>query len=180
MMAGHDVAARQRKLQWLTNVLTACVQGPAAPKRILRCIDATSDTDIRAGFFDSGLIDLQDRATSEEVAKLQMFADAGVAAILLPAVAWASEVMFPKQSQPPSSKKADQLAGGVFMSAALAVHNLAEMVGCHPSQYADTVSKQLMPHGNGPGMLHYCSLIYTSSGHHTVVRCSVVAVVDVS
>ena len=132
-MEGHDVAARQRKLQWLKNVLTACVQGSAAAKRILRCMEATSASDISSGFLASGLIDLQEPPTSRALAELQLLADAGVGAMLLPAVAWALEVMFPKQSQSLSSKKAEQLANAVFMAAALAVHNLARIIACHPS-----------------------------------------------
>ena len=169
-MAGHGVAARQRKLQWLKNILTACVQGSAAPKRILRCMEATSVTDISSAFMDSGLINLQERTTSEAVAELQLIIDAGVAEILVPAVVWASEVMFPKQSQPPSSKKAEQLAEAVYMAAGCAVHNLAHIIACHPSPYAETVFKQLMAHAGGPGMLHYYILLFISIAHHSRVR----------
>ena len=153
-MARLDVAARQRKLQWLKNVLTACVQGSAAPKRLLRFMEATSGADIRAEFSHSGLTDLQKLATSVAVAELQLLADAGVAAILLPAVGWALEVMFPKQSCRPNSKKAEQLADAVFMTAGLALHNLAQIIACQPSPCTDTVFKQLMSHAGGPGMLH--------------------------
>ena len=135
--------------------MTACVKGSAAPKRVLRCMEATSGTDIRAELFHSELIDLQERATStsDAVAELQLFADSGVAAILLPAVAWATDVIFAKQSRP-LSKKAEQLADAVFMAAGFAVHNLAQTIACHPSPQADTVFKQLMSHAGGPGMLH--------------------------
>ena len=132
MIAGHDVAARQRKLQWFKNVLTACVQGSAAPKTLLRCMEATSVSDVSSAFVDSGLVDLKEGATSEAVAELQLFADAGVAAILLPAVAWASQVMYPKQSQPPSSKKAEQLADAVFVIGGGAVHNLTRIIASLP------------------------------------------------
>ena len=166
---------RQRILQWLKTVLTACVQGTTASNRLLKCMEAASVADIHAGFERSGLVELRKPTPSEAVADLRVFAQSDVAATLLPAVSWAADVMYSKESHPPSSKKAQQLAETVFLNAAVAVYNLAQTVARHPSPQADAVFQQLMPPAKQSGMTAstYC---LPSSGKFDMCR-SVVAVI---